>query len=131
LPPLATVSTDLKLTRELSRVFRWLIVTRTILVKPIGEDLAEDIRILRFHITSSLSKHPILQLLFDVSKEPPGAGNCVLTTIFARLGPHNFLLFCHIPLGGCNDPSICNVAMGRFRVTSFEKHQTPRIRVEP
>ena len=97
-------------------------MTRTILVKPIGEDLVEDVRILRFHVTSSLSRNPILQLLLDISKEPAGVGNCVLITIFARLGSRSSLLFFHLPVGGCKDPSICNVAMGGFRVARLRKH---------
>ena len=97
-------------------------MTRTILVKPIGEDLVEDARILRFHVTSSLNRNPILQLLLDISKEPAGVGNCVLITIFARLGSRSSLLFFHLPVGGCKDPSICNVAMGGFRVARFRKH---------
>ena len=96
-------------------------VTRTVLVKPIGEDLVEDARILRFHVTSSLNRNPILQLLFDISKEPAGVGNCVLVTIFARFGSRNALMFFHLPVGGCKDPSICNVAMGGFRVARFRK----------
>ena len=84
------------------------------LLKPIGEDSVGDKRILRLHLTSSLAKPPVLQLLFEVSKEPPGQGNCVLTTIMARLGKRNFLMFFHIPVGGCQDPSICTAAIGRF-----------------
>ncbi len=45
-------------------------VTRTILVKPIGEDLVEDARILRFHVTSSLNRNPILRLLLDKHLRP-------------------------------------------------------------
>ena len=37
-------------------------MTRTILVKPIGEDQVEDSRILRFHVTSSLTRNPVFQL---------------------------------------------------------------------
>ena len=92
-----------------------------ILVKPIGEDLVEDARILRFHVTSSLSRNPVLQILLDISREPPGLGNCVLATIFARFGKRSGLLFFHIPVGGCDDPSICNVALGQFRVARFRK----------
>ncbi len=99
---------------------------RTILVRPIGEDLVEDARILRIHITSSLSRNPILQLLVDISKEPAGLGNCVLATIFARFGSHSALMFFHVPIGGCKDPSICNVAMGQFRVARFRKQRRTR-----
>ena len=98
-----------------------VLLARTILVKPIGEDLVADTRILRFHVTSSLSRNPVFQLLFDISKEPTGLGNCVLTTVLARLGSHSFLFFFHIPVGGCKDPSICNVAMGRFRVARLRR----------
>ncbi len=79
-------------------------MTRTILVKPIGEDLVEDARILRFHVTSSLNRNPILQLLFDISKEPAGVGNCVLITIFARFGSRSALMFFHLPVGDCRTP---------------------------
>ena len=96
-------------------------MTRTIQLKPIGEDLVEDVRILRFHITSSLSRNPVLQLLLDISREPVELGNCVLATIFARFGKRSGLFFFHIPVGGCNDPSICNVALGQFRVARFRK----------
>lgn len=92
-----------------------------VLVKPIGEDLVADTRVLRFHVTSSLSKNPVLQFLFDVSREPPGLGNCVLTTILARLASHSILLFFHIPVGGCKDPSVCSVAMGRFGVARLRR----------
>ena len=91
------------------------------LIKPIGEDSVGDQRILRFHVTSSLLKSPVLQLLFEVSKEPPGQGNCVLTTIMARLGRRNFLMFFHIPVGGCQDPSICTAAFGRFGVARLRR----------
>lgn len=89
------------------------------LLKPIGEDSVGDQRIVRFHIASSLLRNPVLQLLFEVSKEPAGQGNCVLTTIMARLGRRNFLMFFHIPIGGCQDPSICTAAFGRFGVARF------------
>ncbi len=90
-------------------------------VKPIGEDPVGDLRILRLHLTSNLRKNPVLQLLVDVSKEPPGQGNCVLATMMARLGQRNFLLFLHIPLGGCQDPSICTAALGRFGVARLKR----------
>ncbi len=90
-------------------------------VKPIGEDPVGDLRIVRLHLTSNLRKDPVLQLLFDVSKEPPGQGNCVLTTIMARFGRRNFLMFLHIPLGGCQDPSICTAALGRFGVARLRR----------
>ena len=93
------------------------------LVKPIGEDVVEDLRILRLHLTSSLGKSPVLQLLFDVSKEPPGQGNCVLTTILARLGSRSFFMFFHIPVGGCKDPSICTAVAGRFAVARFRSRR--------
>ncbi|TMI25071.1 hypothetical protein E6H36_07310 [Candidatus Bathyarchaeota archaeon] len=93
----------------------------SMLVKPIGEDQISDTRILRFHITSSLSRNPVVQLLFDISREPPGLGNCVLTTILARIASHSILFFFHIPVGGCEDPSICNVAMGRFGVARLRR----------
>lgn len=94
-------------------------------VKPIGEDMVGDLRILRFHLTSSLRRSPVLQLLFDVSKEPPGQGNCVLATLLARLGTRSFLMFFHIPLGGCQEPSICTAAIGRFAVARFRKKKDP------
>jgi hypothetical protein len=96
-------------------------LTGTILVKPIGEDQVEDARILRFHVTSSLGRNPIFQFLFDISREPVGLGNCVLVTILARIGKRSSLLFFHIPVGGCQDPSICSVGMGRFRVARLRK----------
>ncbi len=86
------------------------------MVKPIGEDPVGDVRILRVHLTSSLEKSPIFQFLFDVSKEPPGQGNCVLATVMARLGKRSLLFFFHIPIGGCQDPSICAAALGQFSV---------------
>jgi hypothetical protein len=91
-----------------------------VIVKPIGEDLVPDLRILRLHAKSSLARNPVMQLLFEVSKEPPGQGNCLLTTIMARLGKRSFLLFFHIPVGGCKDPSISITALGRFLVTRFK-----------
>ena len=91
------------------------------LVKPIGEDPVGDLRILRVHVTSNLRKNPILQLLFDISKEPTGQGNCVLATIMARLGKHSFLMFFHLPVGDCQDPSICTAAAGRFAVARFRR----------
>jgi hypothetical protein len=94
---------------------------RMLVVRPIGEDLIPDLRILRLHVKSNLARNPVLQLLFEVSQEPPGQGNCLLTTLMARLGKHNFLLFFHIPVGGCQDPSICAAALGRFLVTRFKK----------
>ncbi|HEY4823116.1 MAG TPA: hypothetical protein VIH83_05485 [Candidatus Bathyarchaeia archaeon] len=90
-------------------------------VKPIGEDSTGDQRILRFHLTSNLHHTPVLQFLFEVSKEPAGQGNCVLTTIMARLGKRNFLLFLHMPVGGCQDPSICTAALGRFGVARLAR----------
>ena len=93
--------------------------SKMLLVRPIGEDLVTDLRILRLHAKSSLARNPVLQLLLEVSKEPPGQGNCLLTTLIARLGKHSFLLFFHIPVGGCQDPSICVTALGRFIVTRF------------
>jgi hypothetical protein len=93
---------------------------RLVIVKPIGEDLVPDFRILRLHAKSSLARNPVMQLLFEVSKEPPGQGNCLLTTIMARLGKRSFLLFFHIPVGGCQDPSISITALGRFIVTRFK-----------
>src|SRR3989442_13618082 len=99
--------------------------SRLVIVKPIGEDLVPDLRILRLHAKSSLARNPVLQLLFEVSKEPPGQGNCLLTTLMARLGKHSFLLFFHIPIGGCQDPSICAAALGRFIVTKFKSHDPP------
>ncbi len=95
--------------------------SRLVVVKPIGEDPAPDLRILRLHAKSSLARNPVLQLLFEVSKEPPGQGNCLLTTLMARLGKRSFLLFFHIPVGGCQDASICAAALGRFIVTRFKK----------
>src|SRR2546427_7871376 len=89
---------------------------RLVIVKPIGDDLVPDFRILRLHAKSSLARNPVMQLLFEVSKEPPGKGNCLLTTIMARLGKRSFLQFFHIPVGGCQDPSICVTALGRFIV---------------
>jgi hypothetical protein len=94
---------------------------KMLIVRPIGEDLVPDLRILRLHVKSSLARNPVLQLLFEISKEPPGQGNCLLTTLMARLGKHSFLLFFHIPVGGCQDPSICTAALGRFIVTRFKK----------
>ena len=94
---------------------------RLVIAKPIGEDLVPDLRILRLHAKSSLARNPVMQLLFEVSKEPPGQGNCLLTTLMARLGKHGFLLFFHIPVGGCKDPSICSAALGRFFVTRFKR----------
>ncbi|HZD12036.1 MAG TPA: hypothetical protein VE177_00755, partial [Candidatus Binatus sp.] len=91
----------------------------TLWLKPIGEDRIADIPILKLHITSSLAKNPVLQILFDISREPPGQGNCMLTTFMARLGKRSFLLFFHIPVGGCQDPSISSCAAGRFGVTRF------------
>ena len=91
------------------------------LVKPIGEDPVGDQQILRFHLTSGLHRNPILQLLFEVSKEPAGQGNCVLTTIMARFGRRNLLMFFHIPIGGCQDPSICTAAFGRFGVARLRR----------
>ena len=96
-------------------------MTRTILVKPIGEDQVEDSRILRLHVTSSLTRNPVFQFLLDISREPVGLGNCVLATIFARFGKHSSLLFFHIPVTGCRDPSICNVGLGGFRVARLRK----------
>jgi hypothetical protein len=93
---------------------------RLVIVKPIGEDLVPDLRILRLHAKSSLARNPVMQLLFEVSKEPPGQGNCLLTTLMARLGKRSFLLFFHIPVGGCQDPSISITALGRFIVTRFK-----------
>jgi hypothetical protein len=100
-------------------------VSRGLFVKPIGEDRAGDLRILRFHLTSSLRRSPVLQLLFDVSKEPPGQGNCVLATLLARLGTRSFLMFFHVPVGGCQDPSICTAAIGRFSVARFRRKKGP------
>jgi hypothetical protein len=94
---------------------------RTLVVRPIGEDRVPDLRILRLHAKSSLARDPVLQLLFEVCKEPPGQGNCLLTTLMARLGNHSFLLFFHIPVSGCQDPSICSAALGRFFVTRFRR----------
>jgi len=94
---------------------------KMLIVRPIGEDLVPDLRILRLHAKSSLARNPVLQLLFEVCKEPPGRGNCLLTTLMARLGKHSFLLFFHIPVGGCQDPSICTAALGRFIVTRFKR----------
>jgi hypothetical protein len=94
---------------------------RLVIAKPIGEDLVPDLRILRLHAKSSLARNPVMQLLFEVSKEPAGQGNCLLTTIMARLGKRSFLLFFHIPVGGCQDPSISVTALGRFIVTKFKK----------
>ena len=94
---------------------------RLVLAKPIGEDLVPELRILRLHTNSDLARNPVLQLLFEVSKEPPGQGNCLLTTLMARLGKRSFLLFFHIPVGGCQDPSISVTALGRFIVTRFKK----------
>src|SRR5207253_5108011 len=47
---------------------------RLVIAKPIGEDLVPDLRILRLHANSDLARNPVLQLLFEVSKEPPGTG---------------------------------------------------------
>jgi len=94
---------------------------RWVIAKPIGEDLVPDLRILRLHAKSNLARNPVMQLLFEISKEPPGQGNCLLTTIMARLGKRSFLLFFHIPVGGCQDPSISITALGRFIVTRFKK----------
>ncbi len=94
-------------------------------VRPIGEDTVGDLRILRFHLTSSLLRNPVLQILFDISKEPPGQGNCVLATFLARLGARSFLMFFHIPVGGCQDPSICTAAVGTFVVARFRKKKNP------
>lgn len=63
----------------------------------------------------------MLQVLFDISKEPPGQGNCVLATLLARLGTRSFFMFFHLPVGGCQDPSICTAAIGRFAVARFRK----------
>src|SRR6266446_10326904 len=97
---------------------------KMLIVRPIGEDLVPDLRILRLHAKSSLARNPVLQLLLEVSKEPPGQGNCLLTTLMARLGKHSFLLFFHIPVGGCQDPSICTAALGRFIVTRFKRRSS-------
>jgi len=94
---------------------------KMLIVRPIGEDLVPDLRILRLHVKSSLARSPVLQLLFEISKEPPGQGNCLLTTLMARFGKHSFLLFFHIPVGGCQDPSICTAALGRFIVTRLKR----------
>ena len=96
---------------------------RLVIAKPIGEDLVPDLRILRLHANSDLARNPVLQLLFEVSKEPPGQGSCLLTTLMARLGKRSFLLFFHIPVGGCQDPSISVTALGRFIVTRFKKRK--------
>src|SRR3989441_5194316 len=98
---------------------------KVLIVRPIGEDHVPDLRILRLHVKSTLARNPVLQLLFEVSKEPPGQGNCLLTTLMARLGKHSFLLFFHIPIGGCQDPSICAAALGRFIVTKFKRQHPP------
>lgn len=94
---------------------------RILVVRPIGEDLVSDLRILRLHVKSNLARNPVLQLLFEVSQEPPGKGNCLLTTLMARLGKHSFPLFFHIPVGGCQDPFICASALGRFLLTRFKR----------
>src|SRR6266852_3697195 len=98
---------------------------KMLIVRPIGEDLVPDLRILRLHVKSSLARNPVLQLLFEISKEPPGQGNCLLTTLMARFGKRSFLLFFHIPVGGCQDPSICTAALGRFIVTRFKRRLVP------
>ena len=91
-------------------------------LKAIGEDRVADIPILKLHITSSLVKNPVLQILFDISREPPGQGNCMLTTFMARLGRRSFLMFLHIPVGGCQDPSISACVGGKFSVLRFRRH---------
>ncbi len=90
-------------------------------LKPIGEDRVADIPILKLHITSSLVKNPVVQILFDISREPPGQGNCMLTTFMARLGHRSFLMFLHIPVGGCQDPSISACAAGKFSVLRLRR----------
>ena len=92
-------------------------------LKPIGEDQVADIPILKVHLTSSLAKSPVLQILFDISREPPGQGNCMLTTLMARFGKRSFLLFFHIPVGGCADPSISSVCAGSFGVARFGRRR--------
>jgi len=94
--------------------------SRLVIAKLIGEDTVPDLRMLRLHAKSNLARNPVMQLLFEISKEPPGQGNCLLTTIMARLGKRSFLLFFHIPVGGCQDPSISITALGRFIVTRFK-----------
>lgn len=100
------------------------VMPHDIRVKPIGEDAVEDFRIFRLHLTSNLLRDPVFQMLFDVSKEPTGQGNCVLATLLARLGTRSFLMFFHIPVGGCRDPSVCMVA-GRFGVARFGQKRRP------
>src|SRR5437016_14108175 len=89
---------------------------KMLIVRPIGEDLVSDLRILRLHVKSSLARNPVLQLLFEISKEPPAQGNCLLTTLMARFGNQSFLLLFHIPVGGTLDPSVCSTALSRFLV---------------
>lgn len=98
---------------------RLLNLSSRVVLKAIGEDRVADTPILKFHVTSSLLKNPVFQLLFDVSREPAGQGNCMLTTIMARLGRMSFLMFLHIPVGGCQDPSISACVAGRFPVARF------------
>src|SRR5260370_40731828 len=92
---------------------------RLVIAKPIGEDLVPDLRILGLHANSNLARNPVMQLLFEVSKEPPGQGNCLLTTIMPRLGKRNFLLSFHIPVGVSQDPPIPVTSLLRLLAPVF------------
>jgi len=83
-------------------------------MRPIGEDRESDIQLIRKSVFLLSGETPLLHALFEVSTEPPGQGGCLLITVMLRLWRRRrtsysllpFMIFGHIPLLGCRDPSL-------------------------